>query len=107
MLEMAREINAELNDPEYVHIFVHFYEMVNTLHQVNVHHRDLKNDALTDFEVTKASVLFDFSMSTVYTDLPCLDVYLRKPRTFERVRAGEIELVKKLVIRYSTSSKFS
>lgn len=101
-ITMTKQLWTEIKDHEYIHIFVHLYEMVDLLHQINIIHADVKPDNLADYDITKSSVLFDFSSSWVYTDnLPCLDPFKRKPRTLDERRDGELDAVRQFVIRYT------
>ena len=102
LLSMAKEIYLNLGNREYIHIFIHLCEMVDILHRVGIIHADIKPENLLDYTVMSSSVLFDFSKSWVYADdLPCLDPFQKKPRTFEERRNGELESIKRLVLLYA------
>ena len=91
-LSRARQLYSELRDVEYVHIFIHLLEIVDTLHNIGIIHSDVKA------ENVRRSVLFDFSKSWVYTeDLPCLD--RGQPRTLEQRQEGELKAIYNLVKR--------
>jgi len=99
-LSTAKQVYSESKDYEYVHIFVHLYEMINTLHQIKIIHSDLKPENLIDYSVTRCSVLFDFSRSWASMDsLLCLDPFTRKPMTFEERRDSELQSIRRLVLR--------
>ncbi|KAH9211365.1 hypothetical protein DL95DRAFT_392544 [Leptodontidium sp. 2 PMI_412] len=59
----AKKLHADSMDPEYIHIFIHLCEMVETLHQAKIIHADLKEDNLIDFAIGGRPVLLDFSIS--------------------------------------------
>lgn len=92
----ARQLYSELGDVEYVHIFIHLSETVDTLHNIGIIHSDIKAENI------RPSVLFDFSKSWVYMkDLPCLD--RGQPRTLKQRQEGELKAICNLVKRYCFS----
>ncbi|CZT13951.1 uncharacterized protein RAG0_17604 [Rhynchosporium agropyri] len=82
-------------DLEYIHIFIHFCEMVETLHGAKIIHGDLKPDNLIDYAIGGRPILLDFSNSWTYSDsMPCLDPFKKKPRTFDERRIAELDAIK-------------
>lgn len=98
-LMKAKQLYSELKDYEYVHIFVHLYEMADILHQIKIIHSDIKPENLVDYSITRSSVLFDFSRSWVSMNnsVPCLDPFKTKPRTFEERRDSELDAIRRMV----------
>jgi serine/threonine protein kinase len=100
-LNTAKQLYSEIKNYEYIHIFIHFCEIIDILHRIKIIHSDLKPDNLIDYSITRSSVLFDFSRSWVSMDnLPCLDPFKRKPKTFEERRDSELNAIKHIVLRY-------
>ncbi|KAH6724412.1 hypothetical protein BKA61DRAFT_588416 [Leptodontidium sp. MPI-SDFR-AT-0119] len=101
----AKKLHADSMDPEYIHIFIHLCEMVETLHQAKIIHADLKEDNLIDFAIGGRPVLLDFSISWTYSDnIPCLEPFRRTPRTFEERRIGDLYGIEYMVLSESKSS---
>ena len=80
-------IHSGSMDPEYIHIFIHFCEMVENLHCAKIINADLKANNLIDCAIGGRPVLLDFSKSCTYlNNIPCLDPFKKKPWTFEERR---------------------
>jgi hypothetical protein len=102
LLIAAKQLHPKSKDHEYVHIFVHLYEIINSLDQIKVIHADFKLVNLVSYAVTKSSVLFDFRESWVYMNsLLCLDPFKRNPRTFEDRSDSELDSIRRIVLLYS------
>lgn len=101
-LKMAKELYSGMKNHEYIHIFIHLCEMLDTLHQIGVVHGDVKPENLINCSVTGFAVLCDFSIAWVYTNSrPRLDRFLRNPRTLEEASNGEREGMKHMIVRYA------
>ncbi|KAG4439707.1 hypothetical protein IFR05_004785 [Cadophora sp. M221] len=47
----AKKLHSDLMDPEYIHVFIHLCEMIETLHKAKIIHADLKEDILIDLAI--------------------------------------------------------
>ena len=93
LLPKARQLYCDLGDVEYVHIFIHLSEAVETLHGIGVIHGDVQADNISH------SVLFDFSKSWVFSEgLPSIDQ--GRMRTLKDRQKGELAGIYDMVKRY-------
>lgn len=101
---MAKVIYAKTKSCQDVHVFIHFCEMIEKLHQAQIIHGDLKHDNLLDYSIAQRPVLLDFSRSWTYTDdLPCLDPFRREPRRFEERCLAELLVIREMVLSYAAA----
>ncbi|KAH7418728.1 hypothetical protein BKA64DRAFT_655078 [Cadophora sp. MPI-SDFR-AT-0126] len=104
-LILAKNLHSDSMDPEYIHIFIHLCEMVETLHHAEIIHADLKEDNIIGFAIAGRPMLLDFSKSWTYSDnIPCLDPFKKKPWTFEERRIAELDTIKFTVLSESKRS---
>jgi len=81
----AKRLYSKLKDYEYIHIFIHLYEIADILPQIKLIYSDIKPENLVDYSVTRSLVLFDFSKSWVSINNSALvSIYLRGSQEHSR-----------------------